>query len=67
MIWKKFFIYAPKVFATGEDLLKVADTLRSARKLRKLIFDQVIRPRLSELLKDIATLPDLQKLLEFGS
>ncbi len=52
--------------ATGEDLLKVADTLRAARKLRKLIFDQLIRPRLSELLKDIATLPDLQKLLEFG-
>ena len=52
--------------ATGEDLIKVADTLRAARKLRKLIFDQLIRPRLSELLKDIATLPDLQKLLEFG-
>ena len=51
---------------TGEDLLKVAETLRAARKLRKLIFDQVIRPRLSELLIDIATLPDLQKLLEFG-
>jgi len=52
--------------ATGEDLLKVAETLRAARKIRKLIFDQLIRPRLSELLIDIATLPDLQKLLEFG-
>ncbi len=52
--------------ATGEDLLKVAETLRAARKLRKLIFDQLTRPRLSELLKDIVTLPDLQKLLEFG-
>ncbi len=52
--------------AIGEDLLKVADTLRAARKLRKLIFDQLIRPRLSGLLKDVATLPDLQKLLEFG-
>jgi len=52
--------------AIGEDLLKVADTLRTGRKLRKLIFDQLIRPRLSELLKDVATLPDLQKLLEFG-
>ncbi len=52
--------------ATGEDLLQVTDTLRAARKLRKLIFDQLTRPRLSELLKDIATLPDLQKLLEFG-
>jgi len=50
----------------GEDLLKVAETLRAARKLRKLIFDQLIRPRLSELLIDIVTLPDLQKLLEFG-
>ena len=29
--------------AIGEDLLKVADTLRAARKLRKLIFDQLIR------------------------
>ncbi len=52
--------------AIGEDLLKVANTLRAARKLRKLIFDQFKRPRLSELLKNIATLPDLQKLLEFG-
>ncbi len=52
--------------AAGEDLLKVADTLRAARKLRKVIFDQLIRPRLSQLVKNIATLPDLQKLLEFG-
>ncbi len=52
--------------SSGEDLLKVAETLRSARKLRKLIFDQLIRPRLSQLLLDISTLPDLQKLLEFG-
>ena len=52
--------------AMGDDLLKVANTLRAARKLRKTIFDQLIRPRLSELLKDIATLPDLQQLLEFG-
>ena len=60
------FICSKGGVAMGEDLLKVADTLRAARKLRKLIFDQLIRPRLSELLKDIATLPDLQKLLEFG-
>ena len=52
--------------AMGVDLLKVADTLKAARKLRKQIFDQLLRPRTSELLKDIATLPDLQKLLEFG-
>jgi len=52
--------------ATGEDLLKVAETLRAARKLRKLIFDQLIRPRLSALLTNIATLPDLQKVLEFA-
>ncbi len=52
--------------ATGEDLLKVAETLRAARKLRKLIFDQLIRPRLSALLINIATLPDLQKVLEFA-
>jgi len=52
--------------ATGEDLIKVAETLRAARKLRKLIFDQLLRPRLSDLLIDMATLPDLQQLLEFG-
>ena len=52
--------------ATGEDLIKVAETLRAARKLRKLIFDQLLRPRLSDLLVDMATLPDLQQLLEFG-
>ncbi len=52
--------------ATGEDLIKVAETLRAARKLRKLIFDPLIRPRLSELLLRIATLPELQTLLEFG-
>tara|TARA_B100000700_G_scaffold57512_1_gene62341 strand:+ start:967 stop:3381 length:2415 start_codon:yes stop_codon:yes gene_type:complete len=52
--------------ALGEDLLKVAETLRVSRKLRKLIFDQLTRPKLSKLLLDIATLPDLQKLLEFG-
>jgi len=52
--------------ASGEDLIEVAETLRAARKLRKLIFDPLIRPRLSELLLNIATLPDLQTLLEFG-
>ena len=41
------FICSKGGVAMGEDLLKVADTLRAARKLRKLIFDQVIRPRLS--------------------
>ena len=45
-------------------MLKVAETLRAARKLRKLIFDQLTRPQLSQLLLDISTLPDLQKLLE---
>ncbi len=52
--------------SSGEDLLKVAETLRAARKLRKLIFDQDTRPKLSFLLEGLATLPDLQKLLEYG-
>ena len=46
--------------AMGEDLLIVADTLRAGLKLRKHIFDEFIRRRLSEVLKDIATLQDLK-------
>ncbi len=60
------FICSRGGVSSGEDLLKVAETLRAARKLRKLIFDEDTRPKLSFLLEDIATLPDLQKLLEYG-
>ncbi len=51
---------------SGEELLAIAETLRSARRLRRQIYDQELRPTLSSLLSDIATLPELQKLLEFG-
>ncbi len=60
------FICSRGGVSSGEDLLKVAETLRAARKLRKLIFDQDTRPKLSFLLQDIATLPELQTLLEYG-
>ncbi len=52
--------------ASGEELLKVAETLRTARKLRRQIDDPLLRPKLTNFLSNLATLPDLQKLLEFG-
>ncbi len=50
----------------GEELIKVADTLAAARRLRKQIYDPTIRPNISSLLEDLVTLPDLEKLLRFG-
>ncbi len=51
---------------SGEDLLKVADTLSSARRLRRQIDDQRSRPVTTALLVDLATLPELEQLLKFG-
>ena len=51
---------------TGEHLLKVSQTLRSARRLRKVIADSSLRPALTTLLADIKTLPELVRTLEFG-
>ena len=52
--------------ASGEDLLKVANTLASARRIRRLVDNVELRPITTELLKDLVTLPDLEKLLKFG-
>ena len=52
--------------ASGEELLKVANTLAAARRLRRQIEDPLARPFISALFVDLATLPDLQKLLKFG-
>ncbi len=49
---------------SGEELLQVAETLRSARQLRRQINDPFTRPSISSLLVDLATLPELQRLLE---
>ncbi len=51
-------------FVSGEELLQVAETLRSARRLRRQISDFQIRPTLSSLLVELSTLPELQTLLE---
>lgn len=52
--------------ADGEALLAVADTLAAARRLRRQIDDPELRPRCAELLKDVATLPDLEQRLKFS-
>jgi DNA mismatch repair protein MutS2 len=52
--------------ADGEALLAVADTLAAARRLRRQIDDPELRPRCTELLKDVATLPDLEQRLKFS-
>ncbi len=51
---------------SGEELLKVAETLSTARRLRRQIDEPQLRPVISSLLIDLATLPDLEKLLKFG-
>lgn len=52
--------------SSGEELLKVAETLKSARRIRRQIDDSSQRPFLTALLTDLATLPELEKLLRFG-
>ena len=51
---------------SGEQLLKVANTLSTTRRLRKQIINQQIRPVISDLFKDLSTLPELEKKLRFG-
>tara|TARA_Y100001968_G_scaffold297456_1_gene306492 strand:+ start:87015 stop:89405 length:2391 start_codon:yes stop_codon:yes gene_type:complete len=51
---------------SGEELLKVAETLRSARRLRRQIDDPETRPIISSLMKNMATFPELERLIEFG-
>ncbi|KGG11437.1 endonuclease MutS2 [Prochlorococcus marinus] len=51
---------------SGLELLSVAETLKAARRLRRQIYDPLSRPIISSLLSDLATLPELQRLIEFG-
>ncbi len=51
---------------TGEELLKVADTLLAARRLRRQIDNSQVRPVISALIVDLVTLPELEKILRFG-
>ncbi len=50
----------------SENLLKVAQTLSAARRIRRQIIDLELRPYTTRLIKDVATLPDLEKLLLNG-
>ncbi len=52
--------------ASAEELLAIAETLSSARRLRRQLYDPEIRPVISSHLKEISTLPDLEKLLKYG-
>ena len=52
--------------ASGEDLLQVANTLGAARRLRRQVEEPLVRPFISSLFVDLATLPELEKLLKFG-
>jgi len=52
--------------ADGEELLAVADTLAAARRLRRQIDDQDLRPLCTALLEDVATLPELEQRLKFA-
>ncbi len=51
---------------SGEELLRVAETLSAARRLRRLIEDPELRPVTTRLIVDLATLPELEKMLKFG-
>ena len=52
--------------ASGEELLAVADTLAAARRLRRQINDPELRPTISALLLDVATMPELERRLKFA-
>ncbi len=52
--------------ASGEELLQIAETLSSARRIRRLIDDGELRPVLTESLVDLVTLPLLERNLKFG-
>jgi DNA mismatch repair protein MutS2 len=52
--------------AGGEALLDVATTLASARRLRRQIEDEVLRPGTSALVADLRTLPELEQRLHFA-
>jgi DNA mismatch repair protein MutS2 len=52
--------------AGGEALLAVATTLAAARRLRRQIEDDALRPVTSALVADLRTLPELEQRLHFA-
>jgi DNA mismatch repair protein MutS2 len=52
--------------AGGEELLAVAVTLAAARRLRRQIDDEALRPVCSALVADLRTLPELEQRLHFA-
>ena len=51
---------------SGEELLKIASTLSSSRRIRRQVNDENLRPVCSKFLKSLLTLPDLEKTLKNG-
>ncbi|QVL54325.1 MAG: endonuclease MutS2 [Cyanobium sp. M30B3] len=52
--------------AGGEELLALAGTLAAARRLRRQIEDDALRPVCSALVADLRTLPELEQRLHFA-
>jgi len=52
--------------AGGEELLAVAGTLAAARRLRRQIEDDTLRPVCSALVADLRTMPELERRLHFA-
>ncbi|MAR06056.1 MAG: endonuclease MutS2 [Cyanobium sp. NAT70] len=52
--------------ASGEELLAVASTLATARRLRRQIDEPELRPACSALLETMVTLPELEQRLKFA-
>jgi DNA mismatch repair protein MutS2 len=52
--------------ASGEELLAVAATLAAARRLRRQVEDEALRPVCSALVGDLRTLPELEQRLHFA-
>ena len=52
--------------ANGEELLRVADTLAAARRLRRQVDDPELRPLCTALFSAVATLPELEQRLKFS-
>ena len=52
--------------ASGEELLAVAETLATARRLRRQIDEPELRPACSALIATMVTLPELEQRLKFA-
>ncbi len=52
--------------SSGEELLSVAETLATARRLRRQIDEPELRPACTALIEMISTLPELEQRLKFA-